>query len=719
MGRQEPTESKSEDLPIREFITLEERVIIMQRNSTHIPFNIYLWLTALIVLSATASAQDTASCARTLQGVSISASRPSEVTAQAPVQVISVERLDQTGATTLGDAVKQIGGVTLKDYGGVGGIKTVSARGLGSHFSTLTIDGVAVNDCQNGQTDLGRYLLGNADYVSFANGQHSELLQTARGFAAGNVLNMETRKPLFQTRPYDDSSSHVIPCNGSMAMESGSFGLLSSTLSWEQQLGRRLSLSVWGNYLQSEGDYPYTIHYGTGDNDSVARKRRQNSQIRMGTVNANLFWDITPSQTLTTKIYYTQSFHALPGPVIFYSEKGSESTTSRVFFTQSRYRNNITERLRLQVVGKYSRTADTYEDTAVLNASGYVHNDYLQQEGYLSAAVTYEPWEHLYLSATTDEALATLASNLQYNNEVHRLSSQNVLAASYRRQRYDLTAHLLGTFADEETNSGLNYSYRKLSPYIGGTLLLWPAAGKESRTFVRLRYFFKETYRLPDFNEMYYFTITRQLRPEKALQHNLGLTLSHTGEESVSAQLTVDGYFNRVTDKIVAIPMQSLFLWSMVNLGKVNIYGLDVCTDLQATPDILHITSMNLHINYSFQRALDVTDPNNKTYRQQIAYTPLHSGGATLTIDHPWFQFGYSLVWVGDRYKLGQNTATNRVEGYVDQGITLGRDIKLKGDRSTLQLQAQVLNLFDVQYEVIKNYPMMGRNFRIKIGYKI
>ena len=91
----------------------------------------------------------------------------------------------------------------------------------------------------------------------------------------------------------------------------------------------------------------------------------------------------------------------------------------------------------------------------------------------------------------------------------------------------------------------------------------------------------------------------------------------------------------------------------------------------------------------------------------------------TLTIDHPWFQFGYSLVWVGDRYKLGQNTATNRVEGYVDQGITLGRDIKLKGDRSTLQLQAQVLNLFDVQYEVIKNYPMMGRNFRIKIGYKI
>ena len=718
MGRQEPPESKSEDLPIHEFITLEERVLIMQSKHITILFKVHLCLTALMALSVSVWAQDTNSRARTLRGVSISASRPSEVTAQAPVQVLSVERLDQTGATTLSDAVKQIGGVTLKDYGGVGGIKTVSARGLGSHFSTLTIDGVAVNDCQNGQTDLGRYLLGNADYVSFANGQHSDLLQTARGFAAGNVLNMETHKPQFRLQQRDDSTQATRHYNGMLSMEAGSFGLLSPTLSWEQRLGRQLSLSLWANYLQSEGDYPFTIYYGPNSGDSSSRERRQNSQVRMGTVDANLFWDISPSQELTTKIYYTQSFHALPGPVIFYSEKGSESTTNQVFFAQSRYRNNITERLRLQVVGKYSRTADTYDDTAVHSPSGYVHNDYLQQEGYFSASVLYEPWEHLYLSATTDEALATLASNLQTNNEVRRCSSQNVLAVSYRRQQYDLTAHLLGTFADEETNSGLNYDYRKLSPYAGGTLLLWPAAGKKSRTFVRLRYFFKETYRLPDFNEMYYFTMTRQLRPEKALQHNMGLTLSHTGDESVSALLTVDGYFNRVTDKIVAIPMQSLFLWSMVNLGKVNIYGLDVCTDLQATPDILHITSMNLHINYSFQRALDVTDPNSKTYRQQIAYTPLHSGGATLTIEHPWFQLGYSLVWVGDRYRLGQNTANNWVKGYVDQGITIGRDIKLGRD-SILQLQAQVQNLFDVQYEVIKNYPMMGRNFRFKIGYKI
>ena len=113
---------------------------------------------------------------------------------------------------------------------------------------------------------------------------------------------------------------------------------------------------------------------------------------------------------------------------------------------------------------------------------------------------------------------------------------------------------------------------------------------------------------------------------------------------------------------------------------------------------------------------MDKTDEGSKTYNQQIPYTPKHSGGAMFHIEIPhYFNIGYNIICVGDRYRLAQNTDNNLVHGYVDQSITLSKNITLKNGQMTIQ--AQVLNLFDVQYEVIKNYPMMGRNYKINVSY--
>ena len=86
-----------------------------------------------------------------------------------------------------------------------------------------------------------------------------------------------------------------------------------------------------------------------------------------------------------------------------------------------------------------------------------------------------------------------------------------------------------------------------------------------------------------------------------------------------------------------------------------------------------------------------------------------------LEIPH-YFDIGYNIIYVGNRYRLAQNTENNLVQGYVDQSITLSKYITLK-DGALLTIQAQVLNIFDVQYEVIKNYPMMGRNYKINVSY--
>ena len=176
------------------------------------------------------AAQDTVRKAIMLPEVQIIQlnTHPEGTLTQTPTQVATAEKIERLGDAQLSDVLRRMVGVTLKDYGGIGGIKTVSARGLGSQFSTLTIDGVAVTDCQNGQVDLGRYLLGNSSYISMSNGQVDNTLGSARAYSAGSIINMETHEPEFGARPY----------NLKIGGEAGSFWLLSPTLSVERQLGQ-------------------------------------------------------------------------------------------------------------------------------------------------------------------------------------------------------------------------------------------------------------------------------------------------------------------------------------------------------------------------------------------------------------------------------------------------------------------------------------------------
>lgn len=666
-------------------------------------------------------AQDTSRRAVTLPEVNIvnPNARPEELRVQTPTQVIDATEMQRLGGTLLSDAARRLVGVTLKDYGGIGGIKTVSARGLGSQFSTLTIDGVAVNDCQNGQVDLGRYTLGNSNYISFANGQSDNLLQSARALAAGSTLNMETSVPEFGT----------LPLNLSVDLEGGSYGYFSPTLAYQQRMGRKASFSLWSNYTRSDGDYPFTLYYTVDQKDSSSREYRQNSQMRMGTVDANFFYRFDSRRRLHIKAHYMNGFHALPGPVIYYTAKASEHTEEQLFFTQARYRKTG-QRLEVQLLGKYQLNNDIYEDTAARTPSGIIRNDYSQQEGYLSQTLRYyfggKESGHFSMAFAADEAVSHLTSNLSKHNDVQRTSALGALSAEYRsapgkaaEEGLRINAHVLGTWIRDHEQEVVSEPYARLSPYAGVAY---------THGNLTLRYFFKETYRVPNFNELYYFTVGRSLQPEKARQHNVGVSYSISrivrSTYLWDNGIAVDGYYNRVSDKIIAVPMQNMFLWSMQNLGKVEVRGVDIsatsrfaggASSLFMPGDWRRLLDVTLTLGYSFQYAVDRTDPSNKVYGHQIPYTPRHSGSIALVASTKWVDVGYSATLVGRRYRMSQNTDANVVKGYVDQGIRVSRQFWLKHGK--LDVKAQVLNLFDVQYEVVKNYPMMGRNYRVGVGY--
>ncbi|CDB11619.1 putative uncharacterized protein [Bacteroides sp. CAG:633] len=120
--------------------------------------------------------------------------------------------------------------------------------------------------------------------------------------------------------------------------------------------------------------------------------------------------------------------------------------------------------------------------------------------------------------------------------------------------------------------------------------------------------------------------------------------------------------------------------------------------------------------NYMWQKAIDLTDPDGPTYKAQLPYTPLHSGNVAMVIENPWVNIGYSVVGVGKRYFLSQNIPANEIDGYVEHALSLSHEFALKDCR--LSVQAELVNLTDEQYDVIKYYPMPGRSWRLTGTFK-
>ena len=74
-----------------------------------------------------------------------------------PVQSLSGDKLEKLAAHSVADAIRYFSGVQIKDYGGIGGLKTVNIRSMGTNHVGVFYDGIELGNAQNGVIDLGRF----------------------------------------------------------------------------------------------------------------------------------------------------------------------------------------------------------------------------------------------------------------------------------------------------------------------------------------------------------------------------------------------------------------------------------------------------------------------------------------------------------------------------------------------------------------------------------
>ncbi|MGM9795164.1 MAG: TonB-dependent receptor [Candidatus Aphodosoma sp.] len=618
-----------------------------------------------------------------------------------PIQEFKQYRLKELNVLQVSDAVKHFSGVIVKDYGGIGGLKTVSVRSLGAAHTAVAIDGIAMGNAQNGQIDIGRFSLDNVDVISLTNGQDDQIFQPARQVSAASVLNIKSTFPEFDNK--------IV--KGRVSFKGGSFGLLNPAATVAIKMSNKLAMTLSGEYLFANGRYPYVLEYGSeGDSSSV--ELRQNTDVENIRTELALYGKDSV-QDGNVKAYFFQSKRGLPGATIFYNTANfsRQRITDRDIFVQGHYKRQLMPKLAFQLNAKYQYSFTHYLDPAYLGSLGKEENYYHQQEGYLSAGLLYNVLSSLSFSLNTDGIISTLDADLQDFAYPIRYQWLTALSGKYVNDWVIASATALFTVVDEEVRSGTaSKGYFRVNPFVSATF-------KPFRKInLRFRVFYKNIFRLPTFNDLYYGRVGNiNLKPESTNQYNVGITYkAYLADFLPKVELSCDVYHNSVRDKIVAYPTKNIYTWTMLNYGKVSINGIDFTGEVSLQP---HSKVMILlGASYTYNRALNVTDPNSSDYKHQIPYTPRISGSGRASLQTPWFDINYSLIWSGHRYAVNQNYAENRVEGFFDHSISASHDFLIK--QHVLGINIECLNLTNKNYAVVRYFPMPGRSWRATVYWK-
>ena len=665
-----------------------------------------LSLTLLLALGVGAKAETTPSDSiQTIKGVEITARLTQREIV--PAQSLKNADLQRLNSQSIADALRFFSGIQLKDYGGVGGIKTVDIRSMGTHHLGIFYDGIELGNAQNGQIDLGQFSLDNIDEISLYNGQKSAIFQPASDFGNAGSVYIRTRKPRFT-----DGKSY----NVKLKAKYGSSDLVRLSALWEQRLSSAVSTSLNAEHLTSSGKYKFNYRRVTPSGvvayDTTAV--RQNGDIRADRIDFNVN-GILQRGYWNTKVYFYNSQRGIPGAIVNNVWRRGERQSDLNFFVQNRFQKDITDRFSTQWLAKYAfyRTHYVNKDTTQLPAD----NRFWQQEFYLSTSNAYEILPNWSISASYDFRWNKLNADTYRFVFPTRFSNMISLATAFEARFIRIQGSVLASVIHDKLHPTTRLmpgmkatdNITKFTPALFIDFPIIDKATNGASTKLSVRTFAKRSFRMPTFNDLYYTDLgNSNLKPESATQYDLGVVFNkqYNGHLLKNVQFQADGYYNTIHDKIIAYPKGQQFRWTMLNLGRVHIMGIDVMGAIALQP--INDLVVTARLQYTYQDARDVTNASDVFYKDQIPYIPYNSGSAIVNLAYHNWTLNYSFIYSGKRYNQQENIPNNYMQPWYTSDVSLQYDFKAFGTKCRAMLE--VNNILNQKYDVILNYPMPGIN---------
>ena len=626
---------------------------------------------------------DTLAASRVLSARSAPVVRPAE----------EVKLLSRSAAPpNLSELLRRFTGVQVKDYGGAGGLKTINVRSLGSEHVGVFMDGIQIDNAQNMQVDLGRFSTDVLESVSLYNAQKSVRLQTAKEYASGASVHLNSGSP-------DPANGN----SGRVRFRAGSFGTVNPSLLWDKSLSPSLTLRSAAEFLGSNGRYRYpcfdtTLTRKNGDIKSLRLEAQLSGRLAGGS------WQF--------RVYSYGSERGFPGPVVrraagfpFSAERQADQDLSAQGRWTQDWSSRYSTALRIKYADNYTHYA-THPEKNPMALPYDLH--YRQHSGYLSLAQSLAINDRWSVDLSTDIQYNSLDSDAGQFVHPKRTTFTGALATRAVWPRFRAAAHMAYTGAEDRFDTpkagGWSRTDRRRHAWMPSVSVSWnPAGWMEADAFA------KRTYRLPSFNDLYYSLIgNASLTPESAVQYGADLRLSLVSRKMKLA-FRLSPYYNHVSDKIVAIPTSSQFRWTMLNIGQADITGVDA----GLTADYAQgAWSLQASARYSFQQALDHSTPGSLTYGNQIPYIPLHSGSFSMQATWRKWSLAWDTTLTGHRWSRSANTSDYYLKAWSVSDLSLSRALT-----GSVHISLSLNNIFDARYQIVQGYPMPGFHAMTGIRY--
>ena len=567
--------------------------------------------------------------------------------------------------------LSQISTIFIKQYS-PGSLATTSFRGTTANHTQVEWNGISMNSPMLGQSDLTQIPVSAFDQIEVLYGA-AGLTRTSGAF--GGVVNLVTN-PDWNNRIHASLGQTIASFSNYTTL--GEFVGGSSSFQSHTRL----------NYTSALNDFPYY-----NDNTGETVKQHDAKVLQYG-ITEEAFWKIRDKHILGAHIWYSYDNRDIAPQVVgFYYGKNLLAKTLRSILEYKLVEKSWNLWIKTCLVNQFMN----YRDEGTTLNQDHRYNSWLT-----SARFNYSGVKNLTIKPGLDYNYEYVKSD-DYNG----IKTRNTLGF-YFESEYDFNKHVKTTLILRE-----DYLDGAFMPFI-------PSLGVEYKPFNRINLYFNanasRNYRYPTLNDLYWNPGgDPNLRPEYDNGIEGGITYNFPSKTSnFFIETAVSGYYSWMHDMIVWSPIPSNpSIWEPQNVSEVNARGVETSLNIKWKIRKLQITMSN---NYTFCKSTNekTTSPEDLSLGKQLIYIPENTYNGTMNLNCWNFTLGYNLAYVDKRYTSSDNQSY--MPGYSLSNIILGKSFHL--NNFVLSLLAKVNNLFNLDYQSVKNMPMPGINYSLTAKFE-
>lgn len=577
---------------------------------------------------------------------------------------INKSEIIKTNSLDLSDVISKKSGISLRDYGGAGGMKMVSLRGSTANQIAYIYDGFKINDKSSGVFNTALINTNNISNIELQNIGTSSVYGSNSLF--GNVIFNST-----------------IPEKKSITFNFGSFNNYNGSITYP--INKTTSLSV--DYRNNKANYPISVNI---NNQDLILKRK-NSQLNNVNINfTKLFIKNNISQKIRYFLNYTEQ--GVPGSVIqdkLENNAANLTNNNHYIYYNLDYQNN---KILINNGIFYNYSELNYQDSLnkIINSNG-INNSYYTNNIQLFSELKYKTNSINYNFRIDNDLIYLNGDNLLNENNI--LGNLFGVAGNINKQ-IKIKNKLINLLICLRYDA-INYTNNNLSPMFSISYVsnYYNSAITLSRNF-----------RAPSFNEMYYLNFgNSELLPEISNSINFNNKFKITK----FIEISINPYYSLVDNYILSMPLSPV-VWSASNLEKVNNYGIESQLNV-------NYNKIKFDFNYTYQKAIFVE--NTILKNTDLPYIPNEIINSNIYYENNIINTNLLLSYNSFRYFNQGNDANSVIDPFLLIDIIFNKNINLL--ENNYKLIFSIKNLLNKNYYLVHNFPMPGINFLLTLNYEL